>query len=99
MAGTAVSIHGIVGVFAQLYPTTDFAALSKLTASVALVDSSGEPLLDGGGQARSADFFSVENPLWLTEGILVHGKSGLLARMSFHTRRTMATLLRQQIGI
>ena len=99
VAGTAVSVHGIVAVFAGLYPSTDLSALSKLKATVQLLDSSGEPLLDGGGQPRTSDFFSIENPLWLNEGILAHGKSGLTVRTSFQGRRMMATILRQQIGM
>lgn len=99
VAGTAVSVHGIVGAFAAIYPSKDFSALSKLRASVPLLDESGEPLLDGGGQPRTTDFFAIDNPMWEAEGILVNGKNGLVTRMSFHTRRTMASILRNQLGL
>jgi len=99
VAGTAVSVHGIVAVFAEIYPSTDFSPLSKLKATVPLLDSSGEPLRDGGNQPRSVDFFSIDNPLWLNEGILVYAKNGLTARTSFQGRRVMGTILRGQIGM
>jgi hypothetical protein len=99
LAGTAVSVHGVIAVFAAIYPSKDFSALRKLKASVPLLDAAGEPLVDGGGQARTTNLFSVDNPMWEEEGILVRGKNGLLTRMSFHTRRTMASILRKQVGL
>ena len=99
IAGTAVSIHGMVALLSAIYPSTDFSALSKLKANVSLLDAAGQPVLDGAGQPRTCDFFSLENPTWQAEGIVIQGKSGLLARMSFATRRTMASILRKQLGL
>lgn len=99
VASTALSVHGAIAVLAAIYPTKDFDVLAKLSTRVPLVDDAGRPVLDGGGQPRSVDLFSVENPMWEKEGILVHGKNGLVPRMSFHTRRTMASVLRRQLGL
>jgi len=99
VAGTAVSVHGAVAVLGDLYPSKDFSSLSKLKASVPVLDGSSQPVLDGGGEPRTTDFFSTENPRWEVEGILVNGKNGLLTRMSFHTRRTIASIMRKQLGL
>jgi hypothetical protein len=99
IAGTAVSIHGLVAALSAIYPSTDFSALSKLEANVPLRDAAGQPVLDGAGQPRTCDFFSPENHVWQAEGIVVQGGSGLHTRMSFHTRRTMASILRRQLGL
>lgn len=99
VAGTAVSVHGVIAALAAIYPSDDFSALEKLRVKIPLVDASGEPLRDGDGQPRSIDFFSVENPIWIGEGILANGKNGLVTRVTFATRRTMASILRRQLGL
>jgi hypothetical protein len=97
IAGTAVSIHGVVAVLSAIYPSTDFSVLSKLKVRVPLPDPPGQPTLDG--QPRFCDFFSTENPVWQAEGIVMQGKNGLLTRMSFQTRKAMASILRKQLGL
>lgn len=99
IAGTTVSIHGVVAVLSAIYPSTDFSALSKLRANVPLRDAADQPVFDGAGQPRTCDSFSLENLLWQAEGIVVQGRSGLLTRVSFPTRRTMASILRKQLGL
>lgn len=99
MAGSALSVHGVIAVFSAIYPGSDLSALSKLGAKVQLVTSDGAQVLDGGGEPRFVDFFSHENPVWEQEGILVQGKNGLTTRMSFQTRKAMADALRKQVGL
>lgn len=99
MAGSALSVHGVIAVFSAIYPGKDFSALSKLNAAVPLIDSAGNPVLDGGGLPRAVDFFSHENPVWEREGILVQGKNGLTTRMSFQTRKAMTAVIRKQLGM
>lgn len=99
LAGSALSVHGVIAVFSALYPGTNFSDLAKLNAKVSLVDEHGTPMRDGAGQPRSVDFFSHENPEWERQGILVQGKKGLTTRMSFQTRKAMTEVLRKQLGL
>jgi hypothetical protein len=97
LAGSGLSIHGIIGILAAIYPKKDFDPLAGLKAKVALVDETGNALLDGAGNARHCDFLDHQNPIWQKEGILVHGKTGLVTRQSFPTRKAMITVLRHQV--
>ncbi len=99
LAGSAVSVHGIISVFSAIYPGTDLSVLAKLNGAVQLTDTDGNPVLDGGGEPRVVDFFSYDNPIWVTEGVLAPGKNGLGLRMSFQTRKAMAAVIRQQLGL
>lgn len=99
LAGSALSIHGIVGILAAIYPNKDFSTLAGLRAQLPLVDTAGNALLDGAGHARLCDFFDHQNPIWEREGILVPGKNGLVTRQSFPTRKAMITVLRRQAGL
>jgi hypothetical protein len=97
IAGTAVSIHGVVALAdAMKVAGTPLTELSKLKSSVIVKDESGEESL--------VDFFDYENPLWTNLGILVSAtdKDGNIKktlRMSFQTRKAIGVALKAKLGI
>lgn len=92
MAGTALSVHGMVAVAdAMRTAGTELGALNVLKEKVSV---------DG----RDVDFFDYENPLWTDIGALVPskdkaGNSRKTLRMSFQTRKAMGTALTDKLGL
>ncbi|MCL3863003.1 DNA sulfur modification protein DndB [Actinotalea sp. K2] len=101
MAGTAVSIHGIVAVMYAMWrdgvdPATAFKALDATET----VDVD----LDGKAYTQEVDYFSYENPVWQRIGILIpspdkEGNERLTLRMSFQTRTAMGKELKTKMGL
>jgi hypothetical protein len=93
MAGTALSIHGIIAVANELY-------VRKLDP-VDVLGPLAEPVYVGG---QSTDYFSYDNPIWVKIGTLVEveGKDGEIRkqlRMSFQGRRAMVEELKHRTGL
>lgn len=88
MAGTALSIHGIVAVSYEIYKR-------NLDPSVVLARLA-EPVYNAG---NSIDYFSYANPIWTKIGTLVDTSGKQQLRMSFQTRRAMAAELMRQVGL
>lgn len=93
MAGTALSIHGVIAVANEIY-------LQDLDPKKVLAPL-GEPVYYGG---KGVDYFSYENPIWMKIGALVSamGKDGeerKTLRMSFQTRTAVANELKVRTGI
>jgi len=96
IAGTAVSVHGVVALAdamrAQSIPLSE---LSKLNSTVTINED---------GTERQVDYFSYDNPLWLTVGVLTlaqdkAGNPRKTLRMSFQTRRAMGDALKAKLGL
>jgi hypothetical protein len=93
MAGTALSIHGVIAVASEVY-------IQDLDPKKVLAPL-GEPVYYGG---KGVDYFSYENPIWMKIGALVSsvGKDGQerqTLRMSFQTRSAVANELKSRTGI
>ncbi len=93
VSGTAVSISGMIAVASAMY-THHFdpsAALRPL----------GEPIQIAG---QAVDYFSHENPVWKSIGVLVEGTDAkgeqrLSVRTSFQSRDAMATELLRKLNL
>lgn len=93
MAGTALSIHGVIAVANELYAR-------NLDPSVILAPL-GEPVYVGG---EPVDYFSYDNPVWVKIGALVEvedkeGNVRKQLRMSFQSRRAIAEELKRRAGL
>jgi hypothetical protein len=93
IAGTALSIHGVIAVASELYKRDlDPGDVLKPLA---------EPVYIGGEQI---DYFSYDNPIWQKIGALVlaedkEGNERKNLRMSFQTRKAVADELTRQLGL
>jgi hypothetical protein len=94
IAGTAISIHGVIAAADELYKNDvdPESVLGELNSKVELDDGT------------VVDYFSYDNPLWLRLGVLVQApdKNGVVRkqlRMSFQTRREMGAELRRKLGL
>lgn len=85
MAGTALSIHGLIAVASQIHE-------QKLDPA-SVLSRLGEPVVVDG---RHVDYFSYQNPTWKAIGVLVDTKGRPQLRMSFQSRRAMAEELLNQ---
>lgn len=96
VAGTAVSIHGVIGLAdAMRVSDAPFTALKALKQTVTIDDD---------GHERDVDFFDYDNPLWTNIGVLVlaktkSGDTRRTLRMSFQTRRAVRDALIEKIGL
>ncbi|GEA90106.1 hypothetical protein [Cellulomonas cellasea] len=93
MAGTALSIHGVIAVADAVYQQGLDAA--KVLAPLA------EPVYQNG---EALDYFSYDNPVWTKLGALVpstdsSGVEKLTLRMSFQTRKSVANELLRRVGV
>jgi hypothetical protein len=93
MAGTALSIHGVIAVADEIY-RQDLDAAEVLATL-------GEPVYHGG---NAIDYFSYENSVWASIGTLVpstdqEGNNRMTLRMSFQTRKAMADELKRKVGL
>lgn len=92
MAGTALSIYGIIAVADEIYR-------QNLDAAKVL-EPLGEPVFIGG---EEIDYFSYDNPVWTKVGALVsaedsHGNPRLTLRVSFQSRKAVAEELKRRVG-
>jgi len=102
IAGTAVSIHGVIAAMYAMYesdtdPHVAFKALHGATVPIKTV-------IDDQTYTHEVDYFSYENPVWQRLGILVPstdkaGKERLTLRMSFQTRTAMGKELKAKLGL
>jgi hypothetical protein len=96
IAGTAVSIHGVVALAdAMRTAGTPLTELTKLKSSV---------ILNEGGGDRLVGYFDYDNPLWTQIGVLVlsqdkDGNERKTLRMSFQTRKAIGTALKEKLGL
>ncbi|MCG7320816.1 DNA sulfur modification protein DndB [Arsenicicoccus bolidensis] len=93
MAGTALSIHGVIAL-------ADEICRGKLDAAKVLPRLQ-EPVYDGAG--NELDYFSYDNPIWVKIGALVQteDKSGnprKTLRMSFQSRKAVADEIKRHLG-
>lgn len=97
VAGTAVSIHGVIALASKMRAEgIPLSELKNLKSSV-IVTEEGEP-------DRAVDFFDYANELWTSIGVLVVStdKTGALRktlRMSFQTRKAFGDALTSKLGI
>lgn len=96
VAGTAVSIHGVIALADSM--RTSGASLTKLSALKSTVS------IDEDGVERAVDYFNYDNPLWLSIGVLAlakdkKGNPRRTLRVSFQTRRAMAAALIEKVGV
>jgi len=94
IAGSALSIHGIVAIAADIWRTEDrdLDCLKRLA----------EPATAGNG--TPVDYFAYKNPDWQAMGVLVSavtasGEARLTIRSSFQTRKAVADALLTKVGL
>ena len=88
MAGTALSIHGIIAVASAIYR-------QELDVASVLAPL-GEPVYVNG---ERVDYFSYSNPTWQRIGAIVDTDGRFQLRMSFQSRRAIATELLRRVGV
>lgn len=93
VAGTALSIHGVIAVASAMYQ--DDLDPAKLLGGLK------DTVIVGG---RRVDYFSYENPVWQRIGVLVastdeSGAEHLSLRMSFQTRQAVGKELKAKLGM
>lgn len=94
IAGSALSIHGVIAVAADIWRTKDkdLDCLKRLA----------EPATAGNG--TPVDYFAYKNPDWQSMGVLVSsvtasGEARLTIRSSFQTRKAVADALVSKVGL
>lgn len=96
VAGTALSIHGVVALADAMHTSgTPLAALQALRSEVTISEN---------GHERQVDYFDYANPLWTSIGVLVlskdkQGNTRKNLRMSFQTRKAMGQAMIQKLGL
>jgi hypothetical protein len=91
-----VSVHGAIALAdAMRTQSVPLSELSKLSSTVTINED---------GTERQVDFFSYDNPLWITVGVLTlapdkTGNSRKTLRMSFQSRRAMRDALKARLGL
>lgn len=96
VAGTALSVHGLVALADAMYKSeTSLSALRSLKA---------QSTINEGDKERHVDYFDYDNPLWTNIGVLVlsqdkAGNPRKTLRMSFQTRKAMGTALADKLGL
>lgn len=88
MAGTALSIHGIIAIAYEIFKR-------GLTPKDVLLPLAEPVYVDG----EAVDYFSYQNPIWAKLGALVDTNGKKQLRMSFQTRRTVAAELKRRLGL
>ncbi|MFF2243301.1 DNA sulfur modification protein DndB [Arthrobacter sp. NPDC058130] len=88
MAGTALSIHGIIAIAYEIY--------KRDLNSQEVLAPLAEPVYTDGDRV---DYFSYKNPVWTKLGALVDTNGKQQLRMSFQTRRTVAAELKRRLGL
>lgn len=94
VAGSALSVYGIIAIAAAIWatPTKDLSVLAHLKDSAAT------------GNGTSVDYFSHQNPDWQKIGVLVSsvtsgGTAKLTLRTSFQTRKAAADSMLAKVGL
>lgn len=88
MAGTALSIHGLIAVASKIHS-------DGLDPRLVLARLGKPVIVDG----QAVDYFSYSNPAWQRIGALVDANGRPQLRMSFQSRRAMAAELLNQVGL
>jgi hypothetical protein len=93
ISGTALSIHGLIAAASSMY-------VHNIEPSTVLQKLKEPVTVDG----KTIDYFDYGNPLWVNAGILVlapdtDGNIRKQLRMSFQSRREMATELRRRLSL
>jgi hypothetical protein len=93
IAGTALSIHGMVAVANAMWE-------GDLEVAGALKKFAEQVSVDG----RMVDYFSYDNPIWTDLGVLVNardkdGGTKKNLRMSFQTRKAVASEFTRMLGL
>lgn len=88
MAGTALSIHGIIAIASAIY--------SRKLDPVSTLANLGNPVTVDG---ESVDYFSYRNPTWQRIGALVDTNGRPQLRMSFQSRRAVAAEFLNRLGL
>lgn len=94
IAGSALSIHGIIAIAADIWRLggENLDCLNRLS----------EPATAGNG--TPVDYFAYKNPDWQAMGVLVSsvtssGEARLTIRSSFQTRKAVASAMQSKVGI
>lgn len=92
IVGSAIAVHGYVGLARRFYD--EGVDLARLDALIDQVDVDGDPI----------DYFALANPEWQERGIVVPGqsKSGettLTTRNAIQTRRAMVDALAEKVRL
>ncbi|AZS39467.1 hypothetical protein CVS54_00775 [Microbacterium oxydans] len=88
MAGTALSIHGLIAVASAIY--------GKELDPASVLARLGEPVIV---DDEPVDYFSYRNPAWQKIGALVDANGRPQLRMSFQSRRAVAAELLNRVGL
>jgi hypothetical protein len=93
ISGTAVSIHGLIAAASTMFE-------QKIDPKLRLAKLKDQVEVDG----ELVDYFDYNNPAWVNAGVLVlapdkDGNPRKQLRMSFQTRREMATELRRKLSL
>lgn len=94
IAGSALSIHGVIAIASDIWRTKD--------RDVDCVKRLAEPATAGNG--TPVDYFAYKNPDWQAMGVLVSsvtasGEARLTIRSSFQTRKAVADALLSKVGL
>jgi hypothetical protein len=94
LAGSALSIHGVIAIAAAIWATP--------AKDLTLLDRLAEPAVVGTG--HSVDYFSYSNPDWQKIGVLVStvtagGDAKLALRSSFQTRKAASDSMLAKVGL
>lgn len=94
LAGTALSIHGVIALAAAIWstPERDMDCLGRLGQEATA------------GRGKPVDYFSYSNPEWKQIGALVSsvtsgGDARLTLRSSFQTRKAVADAMLSKVGL
>lgn len=95
VAGTAVSIYGIVAIASAMFESGEAPSAARFVALKADVK---------GGNGGMVDYMSYDNDLWTKIGVLVlsedkGGNPKKSLRMSFQTRKAMADEMLRRVGL
>jgi hypothetical protein len=95
IAGTAVSIYGIVAIASAMFESNEAPSASRFVALKADVRA---------GNGGMVDYMSYDNDLWTKIGVLVlsedkAGNPKKSLRMSFQTRKAMADEMLRRVGL
>lgn len=88
MAGTALSIHGVIAVANEIFKRNLDPA--EVLAPLA------EPIYVEGNKV---DYFGYENPVWVKTGAVTDVEGRYQLRMSFQTRRSVAQEFMRRVGL
>lgn len=93
MAGTALSVHGVIAVANEIY--------ARRLSPIDVLHPLADPVQADG---KEIDYFSYDNPVWLKIGALAlaedrKGNVRRTLRMSFQTRDAMGEEMKRRVGL